>query len=310
MKRWICVTVALLLATLSAWANVQWSTIEEGYDSGFKKQAFLRIQTRGDWQLHGGQIRRNQGLAGRIADDVDFTKEEVLVIHLGETTDGGRVYIETIEWTGTALKAYYVRQPMAKSGHRGSVSSKTTTPYVIVRMNRRPGTIQWVGRNGSLGSGTTIFRPTCTCTVCSPCQHRCGCGLTTFPVDIPWQLLDYGQNCGWQNSSPCVITTPDLLEQYWCQVLGKPENKLPFVDWKNEMLVGIHLGQRATTGYRVRIVDVQLESAGKWVVRFVEVRPSASEMGAGLSRPYALVKVPRSLVQIRTQQLVGVPLGK
>jgi hypothetical protein len=68
---------------------------------------------------------------------------------------------------------------------------------------------------------------------------------------------------------------------------------LPAVDFSREMVVGVFLGSRPTSGYGVEIVRA-IGNSGALVVEYVEARPSRDAIAAQiLTTPYHLVSIPK-----------------
>jgi hypothetical protein len=68
---------------------------------------------------------------------------------------------------------------------------------------------------------------------------------------------------------------------------------LPAVDFSREMVVGVFLGSRPTSGYGVEIVRT-IGNSGALVVEYVETRPSRDVIAAQiLTAPYHLVAIPK-----------------
>ena len=67
----------------------------------------------------------------------------------------------------------------------------------------------------------------------------------------------------------------------------------PAVDFSREMVVGVFLGSRPTSGYGVEIVRT-IGNSGALVVEYVETRPSRDVIAAQiLTAPYHLVSIPK-----------------
>ena len=68
---------------------------------------------------------------------------------------------------------------------------------------------------------------------------------------------------------------------------------LPAVDFSREMVVGVFLGSRPTSGYGVEIVRA-IGNSGALVVEYVETRPSRDAIAAQiLTAPYHLASIPK-----------------
>ncbi len=69
--------------------------------------------------------------------------------------------------------------------------------------------------------------------------------------------------------------------------------RLGAVDWKREMVLGAFMGERPTSGYRVRIASAEV-AKGRLNVRVTQQKPAAGAVTASvITAPYHVVAVPR-----------------
>ena len=77
----------------------------------------------------------------------------------------------------------------------------------------------------------------------------------------------------------------------------------PAVDFSKEMVVGVFLGTRRTSGYAVEIVRTREEN-GALVVQYVETQPAPRAITAQvITMPYHLVAVPQRTGEVRFEKV-------
>jgi hypothetical protein len=80
------------------------------------------------------------------------------------------------------------------------------------------------------------------------------------------------------------------------------DRQAPEVDFSKEMVVGIFLGTRRTSGYGVEIVRAR-EEAGGLVVQYVETAPSPRAVTAQvITMPYHVVAIPQRAGEVRFEK--------
>jgi hypothetical protein len=81
-----------------------------------------------------------------------------------------------------------------------------------------------------------------------------------------------------------------------------PTGKLPDVDFTKNMVVGIFLGTKPSTGHEVEIVAARVEEKDL-VVEYVQKQPGRGTMAAQiLTQPYHLVSLPKQPGNVRFVQ--------
>ncbi|MGB7220765.1 MAG: protease complex subunit PrcB family protein [Vicinamibacterales bacterium] len=77
----------------------------------------------------------------------------------------------------------------------------------------------------------------------------------------------------------------------------------PAVDFSKEMVVGVFLGSRRTSGYAVEIVRTREEN-GALIVQYVETQPAPRAITAQvITMPYQLVAVPQRAGEVRFEKV-------
>jgi hypothetical protein len=81
------------------------------------------------------------------------------------------------------------------------------------------------------------------------------------------------------------------------------DRQVPVVDFSREMVVGVFLGTRRTSGYGVEIVRTREEN-GALIVQYVETQPSPRTVTAQvITMPYHLVAIPQRTGEVRFEKV-------
>ena len=118
-------------------------------------------------------------------------------------------------------------------------------------------------------------------------------GIPQLPVPLPFEEIEQGFYCGLRARVNYVITDNDTWNTLWMNMnnisTGYPD--LPFVNFTNEAVIAVFLGEFSTGGYVAEITDI-IESGDKTTVNIREQHPGA---GCGVTmaftQPYHIVKV-------------------
>lgn len=108
-----------------------------------------------------------------------------------------------------------------------------------------------------------------------------------------------------QNEETLTIRTQDELMAFWVRHRGAQDGgaAMPVVDFSTQMLVGVFLGARPSSGYEVRIENVQQTPQGL-VVEYREETPPQGTFGATvMTYPHELKVVPRSDLPVQFKRL-------
>ena len=133
--------VWITLIVLAQAAAMPMTTVAEGQNSGITepKQAIVRTAAEWNalWKSHAGS---------QMPPAIDFKKEMVLAVFLGERPTGGfRVQIVDAQRDGNALVVRYAeRRPGADS----IVTQALTSPFYIVRVPRHEGAVRFERSDG------------------------------------------------------------------------------------------------------------------------------------------------------------------
>jgi hypothetical protein len=112
-----------------------------------------------------------------------------------------------------------------------------------------------------------------------------------------------GHHCGYTEPSKLVITTKDRWKEVWRKVHRRrlPRPELPDIDFGQEMVVAVFMGERSTGGYEVEVASV-IRTEKEIVVDVRETQPpSGSPRTMALTQPYHIVVIERSPLPVRFQ---------
>jgi hypothetical protein len=121
-----------------------------------------------------------------------------------------------------------------------------------------------------------------------------------------------GQSSAISELKTVVVKTAADWQQLWKQ--HNPQAaQAPQVDFSREMVVGVFLGEKPKSGYKVElVVQNSPTDPKKLVVFYREIPPSNDGFSAQvISHPYELVKVPKkAVVDFEVNQRMGILPGE
>ncbi len=263
--------VALLLSGLGFGQRglndgIVWRSYRQGTQSRITQAQNLVIQNQGAfdtyWQQSTGESRAPR--------DVDFNKELLIAVHLGNRTSGGyRVIIQSVQRVRPGeIKVSYVENAPAPGGFTTSVM---TSPFEIVRVER------------ANAVGNFVFEG----------RKRVEGGVEAPPAnEFGWRTYIHETSGGGARELTRAITSAQELESYWSQ-LGFGGRVPSDIDWTSEMLIVLHLGTRGTTGYDV-LVDRLEAVPGGVIVHYLEKAPAEGQRTrATATSPYVIIRLAR-----------------
>jgi hypothetical protein len=115
-----------------------------------------------------------------------------------------------------------------------------------------------------------------------------------------------GEQSGIHEPRQVVIREQQAFAALWAEHVGfvTPPPPLPEVDFVTEQVVGIFVGMRSSSGYRVEITACR-QAADRRIVEYVESQPPPGAITlAVMTSPFHLVKMPRSedLIEFRATE--------
>lgn len=269
--------------------QVNWSTFRTGITCNVQQSSVRVIDSQNDflnyWRSAMGQS------ADTAPKNVDWTKDRLVAVHLGQRTSGGyTVEVRNVEKSGT-VGVLRVIEHTPMDGQW--VSQSVTSPFVIIRVGRE---VTQVRANFEKIKGFPMGGATITGanTYIRPGYNQPGAYNPASQAD--WGNLDSG-NC----AIPAAAGVYTLDNDYdWRSFYGKahgtdPSYGAPQVDWSKYRLVVVQLGERPSSRYRV-IVNAVEPNGSQGVIRGVEETPiPGSWVTKRPSYPYTVIRVPRSL---------------
>jgi PrcB C-terminal len=135
---------------------------------------------------------------------------------------------------------------------------------------------------------------------------KTGSGLRDTPSGVEQsaaapRTIEKGDQSNVDDARQVVVRTDAEWTKLWQQ--HSPDRKRPAVDFSKEMVVGVFMGSRSTSGYSVSIGSAA-SMDGHLVVRYQESTPPRGAMTAQvLSFPYHLVAVPKATGDVKFEKV-------
>ncbi len=116
-----------------------------------------------------------------------------------------------------------------------------------------------------------------------------------FPTDagVSWGTVTSGTRSAVKTFRTFVLNSQNDLESYWNN--AGPEGSVPrSVNFQQDLVVAIHLGQRSSGGYTVFVEKVQRIQASNIQVTYVEQKPDPNQIvSQSLTSPFTLIRIKR-----------------
>lgn len=130
------------------------------------------------------------------------------------------------------------------------------------------------------------------------------CGIRIGSIDMRFGNIDLSLDSGIGIASTVVVRNPTEWTRLWLDHDSRilPSRPLPFVNFANDIVVAIFLGQRPDRCHEVRVERVLLFDDNRIIVRFREVRSSDAGCAPGLSYPAVIVRIPFTDLPVRFEQ--------
>ena len=116
-------------------------------------------------------------------------------------------------------------------------------------------------------------------------------------IPISFCTIDKGSQSGIKEQRFVVVKTEKEWEDLWRLHKGTflPEQRIPSVDLKQEMIIGVFSGEKRTGGYRIEITKIEENGEKRQlIVFFLESQPPSRAMVTeALTQPYHIVRTRR-----------------
>lgn len=109
---------------------------------------------------------------------------------------------------------------------------------------------------------------------------------------VPFVTLARGTYCDVTLPRDQVVRTKADLEKVW-KKLNLSDQKLPDVNFENQTILAIFMGEQPTGGYSIRIDRISSTVDGLIVAVRRTEPPKGTPVTLSLTRPYIIVSVPR-----------------
>lgn len=120
-----------------------------------------------------------------------------------------------------------------------------------------------------------------------------GCGKPSAEP-TGFTTVDKGYYSGIEESMTVIITDPVAFAALWARhVSGQsPTPPVPAVDFNQDSVLAVYLGERKTGGYDVEVVAIRM--ADSKVTATIQRKTPRGDTGTGATtQPYHIVKIPR-----------------
>ena len=265
--------------------GVRFSTVAMGDQAGVDRPGLYRFYDEATFRNHWN---RNH-LVGQYPPKIDWTADQVIVLHLGRRNTGGYGInigaMDKLANGGVRITAVETTPPA------GSVTTQAlTSPFLVLAVDRMVPSfdLAWtkapLGGFSSVPKGATVISSGGTVTVISPLIGPCA----TWGGDYYSQCE--GPDIGW------IASDADLY-RYNQSYLGDISAIRPGFDWNSERLLAVHLGTRTSA---VAIEMVSFERRGnRGVLKLAEVpaRGFRARPGRTIS-PFLLTRVSREVGRV------------
>jgi len=116
---------------------------------------------------------------------------------------------------------------------------------------------------------------------------------SVMEIPVPFSTIQKGQYSGVLEPSQIVIRTQNQWDNLWKRHSSRKVNPPPppFVDFENDMVVGVFLGEKRTGGYEVKITSAKRSNSNLYLYYREKSPPRDVMVTQALTQPYHLVKV-------------------
>lgn len=128
-------------------------------------------------------------------------------------------------------------------------------------------------------------------TMVAACAGQNATGEDNVSQVLETEQLAQGGNSQVRAERMTVIRDEQALDRVWSEIA--PRGDRPAVDFEQDMVLAVFMGERRTGGYQIRVEEVQREGEGIRVgVRMRAPGPNCMTTQA-LTQPYQIVRLPR-----------------
>lgn len=131
---------------------------------------------------------------------------------------------------------------------------------------------------------------------CGPAKQQDGSMETSADNQkgIPFEVLVQHSHGGYDQPQIKVIKEPTELQAIYSKMnmTRRPGFPIPEVDFDNEMIIGLYMGEKNTGGFSIGIENIE-ETKKELIITVKETSPDANSMVVtAICQPFCIVKMP------------------
>lgn len=266
--RLLWMLICLIPVLLFAQGEVRFDVVQSGQMSQITTEQFQVFQTEGQFQTYW-KANTGDSAAPR---DIKWANEFVIAVNLGNRNSGGyKVFVQSIERLRGELVVTVVEMTPV-----GNTTQAITSPWEVVRVQRSAGNVRFNKVKRQSASGDF------------------GLGGGGWDRGVRWRTFATETTGGGANARELTILGAAQFRQYWKDYEMEGDCPAGDIDWNQEMLVAIHMGNKSTSGYDVLVESVEFSRDGIVVNYVKQVPASGQRVSRKRTSPYILVRVPRA----------------
>jgi PrcB C-terminal len=132
--------------------------------------------------------------------------------------------------------------------------------------------------------------------VTAACARAAARPADSAHVSIPVTTVEKGNFSGIAEPLETVVRTPAEWESLWHRHVSiqSPPSPLPQINFADEMVVAVFLGQKNSGGYEITITNAQRKASEVEVFYAIQTPKSGALAIQAITQPFHIVKMPRS----------------
>ena len=270
---------------------VRYRTLTSGTQSTVTQPKIVSLGEQTDLENYW---RRNIGTGGIMPRLIEWGKDRVVIIHLGQRRTGG--YGVRIQSMTKALDGIADVTAIEEEPARGQLTTQSlTSPFLVLAVDRAIPDFRLRWTKGFLGGVGNV--PTGSTVVGTPSGYR----IIAPPLRNGWGSYCVGFDCNYAGSGCSLIGDLNGFYGWSNQCFGRPNYIDCQLNWNDECVAALHIG--AVQGnYAINVTNVRFEQ-GTAVIQYSLVQALYGTGGQQTTRPYALVRLNRSVSKVRAERV-------
>lgn len=109
------------------------------------------------------------------------------------------------------------------------------------------------------------------------------------------EVLVEGSHGGYETSKYLIIRNDKALQEVYAKInmIRSPEILVPKIDWKNEMVIALFMGQKNSGGYKISVKNIKSIDQNKDEITVKETAPQGMATTV-ITQPFYFCKVKRT----------------